>query len=143
MGKLYGYQIWKPETEYVRKALLQQMEINNRFINQPLPEQNYKMVSEEILDVAENYKLVEGHPGYGTTIWDMAKNYRKFKGEENFEIGDVLVIYHTNEEGRKYGACFLTIGKYFYGWEKDENNLLRDYEPVQNAWAKASGAELY
>ena len=143
MGKLYGYQIWKPMDEYVRKALLQQMEINNCHINQPLAEGNYKMVSEEVLDTNEHYELLAGCPGYGTTIWDMAKNYRKFKGEENFEIGDVLVIYDTNEEGRKYAACFLTIGKYFYGWDRSENNLLRDYEPVQQSWAKASGAELY
>ena len=81
--------------------------------------------------------------GFSLTIWDMAKNYRRFKGEENFEMGDVIAIYHTNEEGRKYAACFLTVGQYFYGWSKDENHLLRDYEPVQKAWAKATGTELY
>ena len=143
MKKLYGYQIWKPTDEYVRAALLQQMEINNRFINQPLPEHNYKMVEEEILDVAEHYELMKGCPGYGTTIWDMAKNYRNFKGEENFEMGDVLVIYHTNEEGKKYAACFLTIGRYFYGWNKKEIKLLEDNETVREAWAKAAGVELY
>ena len=136
----YGYQIWKPETEYVRKALIQQMEINNVNINQPLAEGNYKMVSEEILDADEHYQLLEGSAGFSTTIWDMAKNYRKFKGEENFELGDVLVIYHYDGE-RKYAACFLTIGQYFYGWTKNENKLLRDYEPVQQSWLKASGTE--
>lgn len=141
--KKYGYQIWKPTDEFVRAALLKQMEINNVHINQPLPDGNYKMISEEILDLEEHYELGKYTAGFSLTIWDMAKNYRNFKGEENFEMGDVIVIYHTNEEGRKYAACFLVVGQYFYGWNKDENHLLRDYEPVQKAWAKATGTELY
>ena len=139
----YGYQIWKPTDEFVRAALLKQMEINNCHINQPLPDRNYKMVSEEVLDIDEHYELGTYAAGFSLTIWDMAKNYRKFKGEENFEMGDVIAIYHTNEEGKKYAACFLTVGQYFYGWDKNENKLLRDYQPVQEAWAKAAKVDLY
>lgn len=141
--KKYGYQIWKPETQYVRAALLQQMEINNVNINQPLPERNYKMISEEVLDLEEHPELGKYTSGFSLTIWDMAKNYKNFKGTENFEMGDVIVIYHINEQGRKYAPCFLVVGQYFYGWSKDEFHLLRDYQPVQESWSKASGAELY
>lgn len=140
--KKFGYQIWKPETQYVRAALLKQMEINNTNINQPLAERNYKMISEEILDLEEHPELGKYTAGFSLTIWDMARNYKNFKGEENFEMGDVIVIYHTNEEGRKYAPCFLVVGNYFYGWSKDEFHLLRDYQPVQESWAKASGTEL-
>ena len=141
--KKYGYQIWKPETKYVREALLKQMEINNVNIKQPLAERNYKMISEEVLDLEEHYELGKYTAGFSLTIWDMAKNYKNFKGKENFEIGDVIVIYHTNEEGRKYAPCFLVVGNYFYGWSEDEFQLLRDYQPVQESWVKASGTELY
>lgn len=140
--KLFGYQIWKPETEFIRAALLKQMEINNVHINQPLAQGNYKLFSEEVLDIDEHYELGDYPAGFSLSIWDVVKNYRKFKGEENFEMGDVIVIYQMID-GKKRAASFLTIGHYFYGWNKDENHLLRDYEPVQESWLKASGTEKY
>lgn len=139
--RFYGYQIWKPVNSEARNAVLEQMQINNRFENQPMPD-NYKLVSEEIIDVYENSSLMRGTPGYGTTIWDMARNYREFKGKEAFEMGDVICIFHTNED-RRYGSCFLTVGSYFYGWDEKENHLLRDNEKVQQAWATATKTNLY
>ena len=91
----------------------------------------------------EHPELGKYTSGFSLTIWDMAKNYKNFKGTENFEMGDVIVIYHINEQGRKYAPCFLVVGQYFYGWSKDEFHLLRDYQPVQESWSKASGTELY
>lgn len=136
-----GYQLWKATNATAREAILCQMELNNHFLNQPMAE-NYTLYSEEILDTDEHYCLTESAPGYHASIWDMAKNYRKFKGEDLFELGDVLCIYHFDDE-RKYASTFLTIGHYFYGWDKNENHLLRDYEPVQQSWLKATKTEAY
>ena len=140
MEKYFGYQIWKPTDDYVREAIKKQIEINNVFINQPLNKYNYKLVSEEILDTEKHYELKDSAPGYSATIWDFAKNYRKFKEHwQNFkfEIGDAIVIYHTFKAGEKTAPCILIVGDYFYGWSEDEFKLLRDYEPVQQDWEKA------
>lgn len=142
METVFGYQIWKPVNNEAREAILKQMQVNHIFEKQPMAD-NYKMVSEEILNIRENYELSEHTAGFGLTIWDMAKNYRKFKGEENFELGDVIVIYHTYKEGKKTSPCFLTVGRHFYGWDKDANDLLRDYEPVQESWLAASRTSAY
>lgn len=133
--KYFGYQIWKPKS-FMRKGIKEQMQINNRFISQPLAE-NYELVSDEILDTSKHYELKKGTPGFSTTIWDMAENYKNFKKDFNFEIGDAIVIYHTFIDGKKSYPSILIVGHYLYGWKKDGFDFLRDFEPVQESWKKA------